>query len=109
MLPVRKSGGPGKEVPPERARTNRRKKERSATGNSLKKTRRPASTKWKRICPASVEGHANAVVHSERMKRRRFYHSRPIDRQKAQLTRLCVGGRDDAGEGAARRGERKTR
>jgi hypothetical protein len=30
MLPVRVSGGPGKEVPPERARTNQRKRELSA-------------------------------------------------------------------------------
>ena len=73
MLPVRKSGGPGKEVPPERARTNRRKKERSATGNSLKKTRRPASTKWKRICLAplvkGLKTHASAAVFDARRKR----------------------------------------
>src|SRR5437016_751714 len=37
MLPVRKSGGPGKEVPPKRARTNHRKKKRSATAECLRK------------------------------------------------------------------------
>jgi hypothetical protein len=37
MLPVRKSGGPGKEVPPERARTKPEKKERSARGGMPEK------------------------------------------------------------------------
>jgi len=32
MLPVQRERRPGKEVPPERARTNQRKKERSARG-----------------------------------------------------------------------------
>jgi hypothetical protein len=34
MLPVRVIGGPGKEVPPERARTTQRKKELSAPGGT---------------------------------------------------------------------------
>jgi hypothetical protein len=37
MLPVRKSGGPGKEVPPERARTKPEKKERPARGGMPEK------------------------------------------------------------------------
>jgi hypothetical protein len=37
MLPVRVIGGPGKEVPPERARTKPEKKERSARGGMPEK------------------------------------------------------------------------
>jgi hypothetical protein len=50
MLPVRKSGGPGKEVPPERARTNRRKKERSARGGMPEKNAQTCFDKMERFC-----------------------------------------------------------
>ena len=87
MLPVRKSGGPGKEVPPERASTNHKKKGTVRYWELPKKNTETCFDKMERICPASIEGHANAAVHSGRMKRRKFYHNRPIDSQKAQLTR----------------------
>jgi len=50
MLPVRKSGGPGKEVPPERARTNRRKKRTVRYWESPKKNAETCFDKMKFIC-----------------------------------------------------------
>ena len=49
------SGGPGKEVPPERARTNQRKKERSARGGMPEKNAETCFDKMERICPASID------------------------------------------------------
>jgi hypothetical protein len=45
MLPARFIGGPGKEVPPERARTTGEKMNGPLCGMP-EKTRRPASRKW---------------------------------------------------------------
>jgi hypothetical protein len=50
MLPVRKSGGPGKEVPPQRARTNQIKRNGPLAAECLRKTRKPASDNMKHIC-----------------------------------------------------------
>jgi hypothetical protein len=50
MLPVRKSGGPGKEVPPERARTKPDKKERSVRGGMPEKNAETCFDKMERIC-----------------------------------------------------------
>jgi hypothetical protein len=57
MLPVRVIGGPGKEVPLERARTTREKKETVRSRAELpRKTRRPGwGTAWERIYPPLVE------------------------------------------------------
>jgi hypothetical protein len=74
MLPVRVIGGPGKEVPPERARTNHKKKEWSALRrNCLKKTRGTClGATWNASVPAPVE-QCQAAVRGGRMKRRKFY------------------------------------
>jgi hypothetical protein len=49
MLPVRKSGEPGKEVPPERARTNQIKRTIPLAAECQRKTRKPASDNMKHI------------------------------------------------------------
>jgi hypothetical protein len=110
MLPVRKSGGPGKEVPPERASTNHKKKGTVRYWELPKKNTETCFDKMERICPASIEGHANAAVNSGRMKQRKFYRNPTIDRQKAQLTRplswvVMMPAKATMAEGAARRGE----
>jgi hypothetical protein len=46
MLPVRVIGGPGKEVPPERARTTHKKKGRSAHGGIARQNTEPARVAW---------------------------------------------------------------
>jgi hypothetical protein len=65
MLPVRKSGGPGKEVPPERARTKPEKKERPARGGIEKnagtclgqhETRLPAAAGKSMAMPPCMAG-----------------------------------------------------
>jgi hypothetical protein len=90
MLPVRKRGGPGKEVPPERARTNHKKKGTVRYWELPKKTRRPASTKWNASARHRLRGHANAAVHSGRMKRRKFYRNRPgLTQQSCRQPPFC--------------------
>jgi hypothetical protein len=55
MLPVRVSGGPGKEVPPERARTNHKKKGmvRSAAELPKENATTPPLSYLERICPCT--------------------------------------------------------
>jgi hypothetical protein len=46
MLPVRKNGEPGKEVPPEESKNEPEKKGRSAARNCLEKTLDLPRTEW---------------------------------------------------------------
>jgi len=74
---------PGKEVPPERARTNHKKKGRSALRECLRKTRKPASDSMERIClplPGSPCQCRRAWRENTKGK---IYRNRLIDRQKA--------------------------
>ena len=50
MLPVRKSRGPGKEAPPERARTIQRKKDGALAGGMPEKNTETCFDKMERIC-----------------------------------------------------------
>jgi hypothetical protein len=65
MLPACVSCGPGKEVPPERARTNHKKKGRSALRECLRNTREPASRKWNVSACRCREVHANAAMRGD--------------------------------------------
>jgi hypothetical protein len=82
MLAVRKSGGPGKEVPPEESKNEPEKKERSARGGIAKKHWKRLGTVWKVSARRWLNTHASAAVFDARMKRRNCSLSRPIDRQK---------------------------
>jgi hypothetical protein len=62
MLPVQRERRTGKEVPPERARTNQRKKDGPPAAECQRKTRKPASTKWIASACRCREVHANAAV-----------------------------------------------
>ena len=69
MLPVRKSDGPGKEVPPERARTNQRKRNGTLAAECHRKTRKPASTKWNGIFLPLVKVLMSSFGHASEMPR----------------------------------------
>jgi hypothetical protein len=90
MLPVRKSGGPGKEVPPERARTNQRKRNGSLAAECLRKTRRPASRKWNASACRCREAMPMPPCAAGEYEKAEIYRGRPIDRQKAQATKTVV-------------------
>jgi hypothetical protein len=81
MLPVQRERRTGKEVPPERARTTR-KKGRSAAAELPKGNAETCLGQDGTVCPGSVEDHANAAVRGGRMKRCKVYYNHPIDRQK---------------------------
>jgi hypothetical protein len=69
MLPVRKSGGPGKEVPPERARTKPEKKERFARGGMPEKNAETCFEKMERISLPLPGSHADAAVCGGRIRK----------------------------------------
>jgi len=63
MLPVRKSGGPGKEVPPERARTKTREKGTVRSRRNVREKRgNLPRTAWNVSACRCREVHANAAV-----------------------------------------------
>jgi hypothetical protein len=68
MLPVKRERRTGKEVLPERARTNRRKKGRSVATELPKENAETCLGQDGTVCPGSVEDHANAAVRGGRMK-----------------------------------------
>jgi hypothetical protein len=87
MLPVRKSGGPGKEVPPKRARTKPEKKERFARGGMPEKNAETCFEKMERIClPLPVSPCQCRRVRRENTKGGKSIVTVPLDR-------LCECGR----------------
>jgi hypothetical protein len=85
MLPVRESAGQGGGTA--RESKNELRKGRSATAESLEKTRDPTRESMERIYPASVEEHADAAAPGRRMKRQKAYRNPSIGRQTVQVTR----------------------
>jgi hypothetical protein len=83
MLPVRVIGGPGKEVPPERARTTQRKKELSAPGGIAEENAETRARNCsERICPPLVEDMLMPLALRLENERRELHPNRPIDGQK---------------------------
>jgi hypothetical protein len=81
MLPVRKSGVPGKEVPPERARTKPEKKERSARRRNARENAETCFDKMERIClPLPGNPCQCRRAWRERILKRKIYRIVPLDR-----------------------------
>jgi hypothetical protein len=90
MLPVRKSGGPGKEVPPEESKNDLEKKGTVRSRRNCREKRGdPARNCWETPLPSTRRRHANAACASP-SERRELHPNRPIDGQK--------GTDDEAGD-----------
>ena len=99
MLPVHVIGGPGKEVPPERARTNYKKKERSARHrNCMKKTRNPDGNGTHRSTSVGEELTPKSAARSPgEWTAAKACRHRPIESTKARSHEAVVGkGHDEA-------------
>src|SRR5262249_28265041 len=93
MFPAQRERRPGKEVPPERARTNRRKKNGPLAGGMPEKTRRPASTKWNASACLWLRPYRLCIVENETAESLPVIDSQKITRpaNSGSMLRQCRG------------------